>query len=290
MLSTIWDLIGSFQKPKFTAVGLTALVINAETVETGRHAGQDLWKIARSDVAVILVAPEQLKTAGFESLIRDKTFAARLMAFSVDEAHLIYMWGTQFRPAFKQIGDVRMRLTGQPVLIALSATMRVGSPTRFVCGALGLRSGNFHLIRRSKARYDIQVLFREMESAVKGWGFPEPDWVLTEGRRFIIFCTTISYGLRITLYLWELAKDLPDRRRRVRMYNSLNSPQYNSDTLHYMHTDPRSRVTIASDALAQGIDVPNTDDVVVCGGKDPRVADMLRQQAGRIPDGRGRGS
>ena len=56
-------LMASFQKPKFTAVGLTVLVINAETVEAGRHAGQDLWKTARCDVEVLFGCPGAAENA-----------------------------------------------------------------------------------------------------------------------------------------------------------------------------------------------------------------------------------
>ncbi|KAH9943515.1 P-loop containing nucleoside triphosphate hydrolase protein [Amylocystis lapponica] len=278
-------------KPKFAAAGLTTLVINADTIEQARHAHRDLWAEARSGVAAILLAPEQLKTKGFDSLIADKAFQSRVIAMGVDEVHLLVTWGAQFRPAFRQIGHMRLRLSSNPILIGLSATLRCGPPFLAVCGFLGLREGTCHFIRRSNARYDIRLLFRDMESGRRAMEFPELAWVLSGERNIIIFCSTIALGFRVTAYLWKIASHLPDRARCIRMYNALNWPSYNADTLAFMHdsSESHSRVTVATDTLAVGIDAPNTHDVVLYGDIPPD-SDMVLQKVGRIRDGRGKDS
>ncbi|KAH9924245.1 P-loop containing nucleoside triphosphate hydrolase protein [Amylocystis lapponica] len=209
------------QEPKFKAVGLSSVVINPDTVEAARHQGRDLWKLACEGVAVILLALEQLRTQGFKGLIRDKYFESRIMAFCVDEAHLIF---------------------------------------------LEMHVGGYHLIRRSNARYDIQLVFHDMESSPKGWQFPELDWVLEQGRCVIVFCMTISQGFRVVLYLWQKAQNLSEQDK---------------------HVHSRARVTIATDTLALGIDIAHTDDVVLYGNI-LRDSDLVVQKAGRIHDGRGK--
>lgn len=95
---------------------------------------------------------------------------------------------------------------------------------------------------------------------------------------------------RVASYLCARSKGLEDLDERIRMYHALNWAAYNSDTLSFMHDDVRSRVTVATDALAVGIDVSGTDDVVLYDTVLPSNTDLILQKAGRIRDGRGRGS
>jgi len=93
---------------------------------------------------------------------------------AVDEVHLLNIWGASWRKAFCQIGWVQARFS-DVVLIALTATMHGGKHIRSVCEFLGLQRGQFHLIRRSNTRLDIQILFRTMKSNIGGRNFPELD-------------------------------------------------------------------------------------------------------------------
>jgi superfamily II DNA helicase RecQ len=68
--------------------------------------GRNIWKLVESETTVILVSPEMLSTSGFGSLINCKIFQARLFAITVDEVHLLWTWGEEFRPAFCQIGFI----------------------------------------------------------------------------------------------------------------------------------------------------------------------------------------
>ena len=79
-------------------------------------------------------------------------------------------------------------------LIALTATLRAGSPKDCISSLLGLRECKYHFIRRSNRRNDIQLIFRNMRSGMKNTAFPELDWVLTDGQKIIIFC---AIGFRV---------------------------------------------------------------------------------------------
>lgn len=279
-------------EPKFSSNGLTTVVINPDVTELSQRTDRDgkkkLWQKAVT-VNIIILAAEQLKTKEYEMVLEDPSFTSRVIAFGVDEVHLLNSWGAEFRPALRQIGTMRVRMPGSPILMGLTATLRCGSPSSAVCSLLHLREGAFHLIRLSNARHDICIIVRQMQSGVRSLRFPELDWVLQANRKIIIFCTTISFGFRIVSYLWHRASDFPDRLDRIRMYNSLYPASYNAQTLEFMHDDPRPRVTIATDTLAVGIDAPNTDDVILIGDV-PVTTDDILQKAGRIRDGRGRDS
>lgn len=263
------------------------MVINSDTIEAGRHASVpiNLWQTARNSNIIILAA-EQLKTKSFGQLLQDAAFCPRIISLAVDEVHLLGSWGNELRPMFQQIGNIRLRMPPL-ALMGLTATLRTGAPTAAVCRILGLH--NFHLIRRSNMRHDIRIIMRRMQSGVRSLRFPELDWVLDSGRRIIIFCTTISFGFRVTAYLWYMSTSLPNKHERIRMYNSLNPPSYNARTLELMHNDPRSRVTVATDTLMVGIDAANTDDVILIGDV-PRTPDDIVQKGGRIRDGKDRDS
>ncbi|KII83164.1 hypothetical protein PLICRDRAFT_119769, partial [Plicaturopsis crispa FD-325 SS-3] len=132
---------------KIRSVGLTAVAITRNTLNDAQSRGENLWAQAESNTTVILVTPEMLTSKGFEQLLRQKKFTERALAIIVDEAHLMNSWGVGFRPSFLEVGNMRARFPSRVVLLALTATMRTGLPTTFICQFLGLREGHFHLIR-----------------------------------------------------------------------------------------------------------------------------------------------
>jgi superfamily II DNA/RNA helicase len=127
---------------------------------------------------------------------------------------------------------------------------------------------------------------------MKSVNFPELDWVLTDGQKIIIFCATIALGFRVVCYLWrfKLAEYLnfADRNKRIRMYNSLNWPSFNTETLGFLNNNPEVHIIIATDTLSVGINSP-AETVVIFGL--PSWPEDARQKIGRIrkPRGNARG-
>lgn len=166
--------------------GLSAEVINADTLHDSRRRGEDLWKKAETGPSLVFLAPEQLISPKYNALIKaDGKFAVRICTIAADEAHLLNTWGRSWRKAFQQIGLVSSRFKNV-VLVALSATIRVRVPTNHMCKFLGLHRGRFHLIRRSNARPETQIIFRTIKSGLGGRKFLELDWVLAEKWKTII--------------------------------------------------------------------------------------------------------
>ena len=98
------------QASQMQKVGLTAIVINSDTIDAARKVGRRLWEEARSKMTMILVSPEELKSKECSGLLDAQEFCKRIYALGVDEAHLLYFWGADFRPRFCQIGHIRARL------------------------------------------------------------------------------------------------------------------------------------------------------------------------------------
>jgi superfamily II DNA helicase RecQ len=247
-------------------LGLNVMVINGDTLAEGRLHGEDLWAKARTDstVSMHIMNPEQLSSKGFETLLKDDDYLRRTCLLGVDEVHMINTWGLQFRKAFRQIGFIRARFFDDTVVMALTATLRKGKPVQSVCNTLGFREGQFHLIRRSNLRHDIQIIFREVQSPIGGTRFPELDWILEERQKTFVFARTIHLGFRVFTYLYQKSSHDPNVSNRIRMYNALNWSSHNSETRELMafSVTRRTKMTWSKKSegsvlivLAQGLEV-----------------------------------
>ncbi|KAJ7127278.1 P-loop containing nucleoside triphosphate hydrolase protein, partial [Mycena crocata] len=263
---------------------LISVAINSETRSIARRHNQDQWVLARTEPNVILTGPEQLKTADFEKTLRDKSFNERICGMGCDEVHLLNSWGTTFRKDFLQMGFILSRFSGShnPYILT-SATVRDGTPFDNICELLGLKTGNFHLIRRSCARPDVQILFRDLVSSISGDSFPELDWILDSKRPTVIFPKTYSLGTRLYTYFLRKMK-LDHRTKRVRLYNSLNFDSHNAETRDLLNRSPDDQdycqIIIGTDSLSVGVGMPARLDAVLIGEIDD--LDELIQKLGRV--------
>ncbi|PPQ82134.1 hypothetical protein CVT24_012466 [Panaeolus cyanescens] len=167
-------------------------------------------------------------------------------------------------------------------LITTSATIREGDAKKEICKVLGLEDGQYHMIRRSNMRYDIQIIFIEMTSGIGSLTFPELAWVLDSDHKTVIFAKTISLGFRIASYLWTLglAKQTTDLPNRIRLMSSLNWPSYNEATLGFLNNNSNATITISTDILSVGWDSPDTRDAIIFG--EPPDVDEFMQKIGRV--------
>lgn len=252
----------SVQAATFREAGLVAVVINAETPERS-----DMWIRAGEDgPRILLLSPEQLISKRLEKLVNDSAFRRRVCLLIVDEVHLLDSWGNSFRKAYQQIQYVRARFESSTVALAMTATLLPGDQTHRVCEFVGLR--NYHTVRRSNRRPEIQLLFRVLSHGIESREFPDLRWVIDDMQRkkIIIFCTSIRDGFRIYSYLWRQLDSPPNTRdEQLRMYNALNWPDYNLRTRELMRKQDGCRVIVATDILMVGIDFPDIDDVVIIG-------------------------
>jgi bloom syndrome protein len=122
-------------------LGVQAFLINSETPREDRDGLMNaLWSPdAEKFIQLLYVTPEMLGKSekilkAFEGLQRRKKLA-RLV---IDEAHCVSQWGHDFRPDYKNIGEVRKRLPGVPVMaLTATATQRVKVDTQHHLGITG---------------------------------------------------------------------------------------------------------------------------------------------------------
>jgi ATP-dependent DNA helicase RecQ len=98
-------------------IAATALTSGLEPDEYERRAQGLLDGAYR----LLYVAPERLTTSSFLALLSATRQRQGIALLAVDEAHCVSEWGHDFRPEYRQIGQIRAHLGGAPVL-ALTAT------------------------------------------------------------------------------------------------------------------------------------------------------------------------
>lgn len=269
------------------AFGLDTLVINGDTTSHAHKEKRNLWLEAREKQTLLILSPEEFLNREFTQLANNTTFADRVCKLGVDEIHLLHWWGHSFRPAFRQIGLVRVRLPtrgGLPVsIVGITATLR-GATMNTVTKTLGLEDGRYHLLRHSNMRHDIQLIFRELHSGLGGNSFPDLDWILDEGQNTIIFCKTISLGFNVACYLWRCARlkgVIQELDKHIRLFNSLNWASFNLETFELLNDGGiTSTITIATDVLSVGWDSKFTRDAIILG--EPTDVDEFVQKIGRV--------
>ena len=101
--------------------GIAAASLNSGMAPEDRRRAFAQWKNGELDL--LYVAPERLMLDGFLAELEDTPPAL----FAIDEAHCVSEWGHDFRPEYLQLGALRTRFPGIP-MVALTAT--ADGPTR----------------------------------------------------------------------------------------------------------------------------------------------------------------
>ncbi|KAI0363007.1 P-loop containing nucleoside triphosphate hydrolase protein [Pilatotrama ljubarskyi] len=267
------------QAATFERAGIKTLIINGDTLSQAQGEHRNLWVEARTDVAILLLSPEQLSSPGFESLLQDPSFQRRVCCLGIDEIHLLYSWGQQFRQSYRQVAHIRARMPSHVHLIGTTATMLVGHTQETILSFLGLRAGDFYLIRRSNLRHSVRTIWRTLSHGLGNWTFPDLKWILDSGRRTVIHCRTIALAFHLAIYLWHIASPAATRAKRIRLYHALNWASYNTETRRLMREDADAQIVIATASFMVGIDLPNIEDVVILGNLS--TADEHVQWEGR---------
>ncbi|EIW75371.1 hypothetical protein CONPUDRAFT_159494 [Coniophora puteana RWD-64-598 SS2] len=214
--------LGIMQAAEMQARGIEAVAVNAQTIAQTRLEGRDLVDEVRlCRWRVSIWSPEKLVSQGSNSVFDDEDFRKNVIAYGVDEVHVVPEWGNAFRDAYRHIGSLRNRLPSRVPVIALTATLTPGPEQASVCKVLGLHRNQYHFERHSCERANVQLTVNELSHGLTGYSFPDIAWTILGAEKVVIYCKTIDLGFRVAVYLWSLCTNGQDKRKTVRVWNSL---------------------------------------------------------------------
>lgn len=237
--------------------GINATAVNSAL--TNREIDHALDNAVYGNVKFLYVSPERLKTDMF--LARLPKMKVALLA--VDEAHCISEWGYDFRPAYRDIAEIRPLIPDVPV-IALTAT---ATPDVVEDISIRLDLKKPAVFRMSFERKNLIYVVQEEERKL--------NRILNIANRLkgsgIVYVTTRRETVRYAEYLRSGGvSSLP--------YHGGMTNVERSQT-QYLWINNKARVIVATNAFGMGIDKPDVRFVV--HPALPTSVEAYYQEAGR---------
>ncbi len=86
--------------------------------------------ITADKIKVVITTPEMIvNSKHWQELIKTRSLAKLVNYLAVDEAHCIPSWGTEFRPAYREMPAILSYLKRNTPIIAVSATVTANDET-----------------------------------------------------------------------------------------------------------------------------------------------------------------
>ena len=253
LIALMKDQVDGLVQNGVRAAMLTSIQTDAERWDVRR-------RLAERDLDLLYVAPERLALGGFLSDLA----AAGLERLAVDEAHCISDWGHDFRPEYRQLGQIRQRFPDVPIqAFTATATPRVRED---IVRELGL--DHPELVLESSDRPNLTYRFlprRDSSSQVAAICRRHP------GEAGIVYALTRKAveklagelaGAGVTCVPYHAGLDANTRRR--------NQERFLSEEV---------RVVVATIAFGMGIDRGDVRFVVHVGL--PKGVEQYAQESGR---------
>lgn len=236
--------------------------IKATAIYSGMKSSEIITALENcifGDYKFLYVSPERLSSDLFVSKIKK----VNVTLITVDEAHCISQWGHDFRPAYRNIGELRTLFPGVPVL-ALTATA-TPEVVKDIQQQLGFAAENCYSM--SFERKNLVYVVRDTENKAKELlhilnSVPGSAIVYTLNRQKTkeVCDFLVSHGITAEYYHAGLSPESKDRSEE-------------------MWKSGRARVMVSTNAFGMGIDKPDVRLVVHVDL--PSSIESYFQEAGR---------
>lgn len=267
LLSLMQDQVEHLQKLK-----IQALLINGEV--TADHRRLVLKALAGPDpelfVQLLYVTPEMINNSqALNRALRDLHSRRRLARIVIDEAHCVSQWGHDFRPDYKQLGEMRHQFTGVPVMaLTATATENVKVDVIHNLGITGCEVFT-QSFNRPNLNYEVRA-----KGAAKG----TLESIATTINTFYKNQTGIIYCLSRKA-CEALAKNLEEKHQiRAHHYHAGMEPQ-DKARVQKLWQAGAYHVIVATIAFGMGIDKPDVRFVI--HHSIPKSLEGYYQETGR---------
>ncbi|KAF9565288.1 P-loop containing nucleoside triphosphate hydrolase protein [Agrocybe pediades] len=230
---------------------------------TGANSTDQVFKeIEQGLYRVIIVSPERiLSDSRFDSLWASKRFCSRLFNISVDEAHCIADWGSEFRPKYAELGRLRWVIPSSVRFHAVSATMP--APTlRNIRDKLRMQKENTRIIHLSNNRPNIHLVVKEMKHSASSMKDLIALLKFTEGNpppKFLVFTNKRLETEDAVKAEW---RDIPEQfRDKIRWFHSGMSAEFREAEIEKLKAGEIWGM-ICTDAAGMGLDIPDIELVI----------------------------
>lgn len=232
-----------------------------------------LDRIRLGDVAILIIAPEQLRSRSLRNVLAQREIGAWVM----DEAHCLSKWGHDFRPDYRYVARFIKQSAGKdpiPPVLCLTATakpdvvsdireyfhQRLGVELSFYDGGSRRDNLDFVVVETSAAEkfaHVHQILCADLPPSAAGGA--------------IIYCATRARTEQIASFL-------VDKGISAAHFHSAIPPETKKDVQHrFIRGD--LKVIAATNAFGMGIDKP--DVRLVIHADIPGSLENYLQEAGR---------
>ena len=251
--------------------GIPAVAIDEDTAShASLNEHRDLVKeVLGGKYGLVIVSPEMLTSSRFNPLLADLKFCNRLRLVFIDECHLVEEHGSDFRPRYKEIGQLRHRLPSSIPWVAVSATLPNDRTFDKVMTSLGFNPGCYVHGHLPIDNPHICYLPQFFHYPISGATFLDISWLIpssitsaTDIVKSLVFCNTINLGTRIYRFLHCLLPQPLPSNKVILPYHSLISDEGCLDAMERFRSGT-TRIIIASDCFTWGVDVPDIRQVVV---------------------------
>jgi len=251
------------QVDRLRANGIAATFVNS-TLSFDEQARRERAAL-NGGLKLLYVAPERLVSGNFLSLLDQVEQTVGLSLLAVDEAHCVSEWGHDFRPEYRQLGQLRTRYPRVPAMaLTATATERVRQD---ILAQLRLRHPHIHI-----ASFNRPNLYYEVRQKHQG-SYGELVQLLGEqpGAPVIIYCQSRKS-------VDDLSEALKHNGIRALPYHAgLTNEQRNEHQARFIRDDVP--VLVATIAFGMGISKPDVRAVIHYDL--PRSLESYYQESGR---------
>lgn len=246
------------QVDQLAANGISAAYLNGS--QSSSEQKNVIERYLNHSIKLLYISPERLALAYFQSLIEQNPPSL----IAIDEAHCISQWGHDFRPDYRQLGQLSARFPGVPI-VALTATADkmtqadIITQLNLVDPLVVVRSFD-----RPNIRYTVVEKYNLTDQIVS---FIETQ----KGNSGIIYCASRSK-------VEDMTTKLAARGFSVAAYHAgLTNQQRQQAQEAFLKDD--IQIIVATVAFGMGINKPNVRFVV--HADCPRSIEAYYQETGR---------